>query len=88
MQETKEMRVWSLGQEDPLDTVKDFTIINEAEVDFFPEFSCFLHGPTDVGNLISGSSAFSKPTLYNWKFWIHILLKPSMKAFEHNLASM
>ena len=69
-------------------TVKDFTIINEAEVDFFPEFSCFLHGPTDVGNLISGSSAFSKPTLYNWKFWIHILLKPSMKAFEHNLASM
>ena len=67
---------------------KGFGVVNKAEVDVFMEFPCFFYGPTDVGNLISGSSAFSKPTLYNWKFWIHILLKPSMKAFEHNLASM
>ena len=57
-------------------TVKDFSVVNEAEVDVFLEFSCFLYDPTDVGNLISGSSAFSKSSLNIWKFSVHILLKP------------
>ena len=69
-------------------TVKGFHIVNEAEVDVFLEFSCFLNDPTDVGNLISGSSAFSKPRWYTWKFLVHVLLKPSLKNFEHNLTSM
>ena len=67
-------------------TVKGFSIVNEA--DAFLEFPCFLYDPADVGNLISGSSAFSKPSLYIWKFLVHILLKPSLKDFEHRLASM
>ena len=54
----------------------------------FLEFSCFFCDPADVGNLISGSSAVSKSSLYIWKFWVHVLLKPSLKDFEHNLASM
>ena len=59
-------------------TVKEFHVVNEAEVDFFPlESSCFLYDPTDVGNLISGSSAFSKYNLHTWKFLVHELLKPS-----------
>ena len=57
-------------------TVKGFGIINKAEVDIFPELSCFFNDPTDVGNLISGSSAFSKHSLYIQKFSFHILLKP------------
>ena len=65
-----------------------FSIINEAEVDVFLVFSCFPYNPTNVGNLISDSSAFSKPSLYIWKFSIHVLLKPSLKDFEHNLTSM
>jgi len=69
-------------------TVKSFSIVNEKEVDVFLELSCFLHDPTNVGSLISGSSAFSKPSLYIWKFSVHILLKPSLKDFEHNLAGM
>ena len=69
-------------------TVKGFNVVNEAEVDVFLEFPYFLHDPTDVGNLISGSSAFSKYSLYIWKFSVHVLLKPSLKDFEHNLASM
>ena len=72
-------------------TVKGFSIVNEAEVDVFLEFSCFFYDLTDVGNLtanISGSSAFSKSSLYIWKFSVHILLKPSLKDFEHYLASM
>ena len=68
--------------------VKGFSIVNEAEVDIFLEFSCFFYDPADVGNLISGSSAFSKSSLYIWKFSVHILLKPSLKDFEHDLASM
>ena len=52
------------------------------------EFSCFFYDPVDVGNLISGSSAFSKSNLYIWKFSVHVLLKPGLKDFEHNLASM
>ena len=67
-------------------TVKGVSVVNEAEVDVFLEFSCFFDDPTDVGNLISG--AFSKATLNIWKFSVHILLKPSWKDFEHNLASM
>ena len=61
-------------------TVKGFSIVSEADV--FLEFSCFLYDPTDVGNLISGSSAFSKSTLYIWKISVHVLLKPSLKDFE------
>ena len=68
--------------------VKCFSIVNEAEVAVFLEFFCFFYDPTDVGNLISGSSAFSKSSLYIWKFSVHILLKPSLKYFEHYLASM
>ena len=62
-------------------TVKSFSIINEAEVYVFLEFSCFLYDPVDVGNLISGYSAFSKSSLYIWKFSVHILLKPGMENF-------
>ena len=69
-------------------TVKIFSIVNETEVDVFLELSCFLHDPTNVGSLISGSSAFSKPSLYIWKFSVHILLKPSLKDFEHYLANI
>ena len=69
-------------------TVQGFSIVNEAEIDVFLEFPCFLYDPADVDNLISGSSAFSKSSLYTWKFLVHVLLKPSLKDFEHNLASM
>ena len=69
-------------------TVKGFSIVNEAEIDIFLEFLSFLYGPTNVGNLISGSSAFFKPTLYIWKFLVYVLLKPSLKDFEHYFASM
>ena len=67
--------------------VEGFSIVNEAEVDVFIEFPCF-YVPADVGNLISDSSAFSKSSLYIWKSLVHVLLKPSMKNFEHNLTSM
>ena len=67
-------------------TVKGFGIVSKADV--FLELSCFLYDPADVGNLISGSSAFSKSTLYIWKFWVHEVLKPSLKDFEHNFASI
>ena len=69
-------------------TVKGFGIGNEAEVNVFLEFSCFLCDPVNVGNLISGSSAFSKTSLYIWKFSVHILLKPSLKDFEYNFTRM
>ena len=68
--------------------VKGFSVVNEAEVDIFLEFSCFFPDPKNVGNLISGSSDFSKPSLYIWKFLIHIVLKPSLKDFEYYLTSM
>ena len=58
-------------------TVKGFSVVNEAEVDVFLEFSCFFYNPTDVGNLISYSSAFSKSSLNIWKFSVHVLLKLS-----------
>ena len=69
-------------------TVKGFGIVNEAEVDVFLEFSCFFYDPADVGNLISGSSTFSKSILNIWKFSVHILLKPSLGNFEHSFARM
>ena len=62
-------------------TVKDFSVVNEAEVDVFLEFSNFFYYPTDVSNLISGSAAFSKSSLYIWRFLVHVLLKPSLKGF-------
>ena len=67
--------------------VKGFNLVNEAEVDVLPGPPCFLHDPTNIGNLISGSSASSKPSLYIWKFSVHLLLKPRLKDFEHNLKS-
>ena len=69
-------------------TVKGFGIINKAEVDVFLELSCFFYDPTDVGNLISGSSAFSKTGLNIWKFMVHVLLKLGLENFEHCFASM
>ena len=71
-------------------TVKGFGIVSEAEVLNYVllEFPCFLYDPMDAGNLISGSSAFSKSSLYIWKLLVHVLLKPSLKDFEHYLASM
>ena len=66
-------------------TIKGFGIINKAEVDVFLELSCFFNDPTDVGNLISGSSAFSKSNLNIWEFMVHLLLKPNLETFEHLL---
>ena len=63
-------------------TVKDFGIVNKAEIDVFLKLSCFFHDPADVGNLISGSSAFSKSSLNIWKFSVHVLLKPGLENFE------
>ena len=68
-------------------TVKGFGVVNEAEVVFL-EFSCFFYDPTDVDNLVSDSSAFSKSSLNIYKFSVHILLKPSLEDFEHYFASM
>ena len=69
-------------------TVKVFSAVNEAAVDVFLEFPYFFYDPADVGHLISGSSAFSNCSLYIWKFSIHVMLKPNLKGFEDNLASM
>ena len=70
-------------------TVKGFSIVSEAEIDFFLfEFSCFFYDPVNVDNLISGSSAFSKPSLDVGKFLVHIMLNPSMQDFKHDLTSM
>ena len=68
--------------------VKSFSVVNEAEVDVFLEFSCFFYDPVDVGDLISDSSVFSKSSLNIWEFFVHILLKPSMENFEHYFASV
>ena len=65
-----------------------FSIVSEAEVDVFLEFSCFFYDPMDVGKLISGSSAFSKSSLNIWKFSNHVLLKPSLENFEHYFANV
>ena len=65
-----------------------FGIVNKAEIDVFMELSCFFNDPSDVGNLISGSSAFSKTSLDIWKFMVHVLLKPGLENFEHYFTSM
>ena len=69
-------------------TVKGFGIVDKAEVDVFLELSCFFNDPKDAGNLISGSSAFSKSSLNIWKFTIKVLLKPDLENFEHDFASV
>ena len=69
-------------------TVKGFGIVNKAEIDVFLEFSCFFDDPTDVSNLISGSSAFSKTSLNICKFTVQLLLKPGLESFKHYFASM
>ena len=66
-------------------TVKGFGIVNKVEIDVFLEFSCFFYVPTDIGNLISGPSAFSKSI---WKFSVHVLLKPGLENFEHYFVSV
>ena len=65
-----------------------FGIVSKAEIDVFLEFSCFFYDPVDVGNLISGSSAFSKSSLNIWKFTVHVLLKPGLENFGHYFASV
>ena len=71
-----------------LHTVKGFGIVNKAEVDVFLELSCFFNDSGDVGNLTSGSSAFSKTSLNIWKFTVHVLLKPDLENFEHAFTSV
>ena len=68
-------------------TVKGFGIVNKAEIDVFLEPPCFFDDPKDVGNLISGSSAFSKSRLNTWKFMVHVLLKPGLENFGHYFTS-
>ena len=68
--------------------VKGFGIVNKAEIDVFLELSCFFDDPADVGDLVSGSSAFSKTSMNNWKFTVHILLKPGLENFEHYFTSV
>ena len=69
-------------------TVKGFGIANKAEIDVFLELSCFFYDPVDVGNLTSGSSAFSKSSLNIWKFLVYVLLKPSLENVEHYFANV
>ena len=69
-------------------TVKGFGIVNKAEIDVFLKLSCFFDDPVDVGNLISGSSAFSETSLTIWKFTVQVLLKPGLENFEHYFTSM
>ena len=71
-----------------INTVKDFGIVNKAEVDVFLKLCCFFNDPKDVENLISGSFAFSKTSLNIWKFMVHVLLKPDLENFECYFASM
>ena len=73
----------NLSQFVVIHTVKFFNIVNEAQVDIFLEFSSFFCDSTDVGNLMSGLSAFSKFTLSLWKLLVNVLLKPSLESFEH-----
>ena len=68
--------------------VKGFSIVNKAEVDVFLKLSCFFDDPADVGNLVSGSSVFSKSSLNIWKFMLRVLLKPGLENFENYFASM
>ena len=68
--------------------IKGFSIVNKGEVDVFLQLACFFDDPEDVGNLISGSSAFSKSSMNIWKFTVHILSKPGLENFEHYFASL
>ena len=79
---------WRIFQFVAIHTVQGFGIVNKEEIDVFLERFCFFNDPTDVGNLISGSSAFSKSSLNIWKFTVHVLLKPGLKNFEHYFASV
>ena len=65
--------------------VKGFGVVNKAEIDVFLELSCFFDDPVDVGNLISGSSAFSKTSLNIWKFMVHVVLKPGLENFDYRV---
>ena len=78
-------RIFSFGV---INKNKGFDVVSKAVVDVFLELSCFFDDPTDVGNLISGSSVFSKSSLNIWKFTVHVLLKPGLKNFEHYFASV
>ena len=69
-------------------TVKGYGVINKTEVEVLLVFSCFFDDPVDVGNMISGSSVFSKSSLNIWNFMVHVLLKPGLENFEHDVASM
>ena len=80
--------LWNFPQFIVIHTVKGFGIVNKAEIDAFLELSCFFYDPADVGNLISGSSAFSKSSLNIWKFTVHVLLKPGLENFEHYFTSV
>ena len=88
----RQVRLTSIPKDFPqfvvIHTVKGFSIVNEAEVDVFLEFSCFFYDPADIGNLISGSSVFPNSSLNIWKFWFHVLLKIGLENFEHYFASM
>ena len=79
---------WRIFQFVVIQTVKDIGLVNNAEVNFFLDFSCFFDDPMDVGNLISGSSAFSKSSLNIWKFTVHVLLQPGLENFEHYFGSV
>ena len=79
---------WRISQFVVIHTAKGFGVENKAEVDVLLELFCFFHDPTEVGNLISGSLAFSKSSLNTWKFTVHIELKPGLENFEHYFASM
>ena len=69
-------------------TVEGFSVVNKAEIDVFPELSWFFDDPANVGNLISGSSAFSKTSWHIWKFTVHVLLKPGLENFKHYFTSV
>ena len=69
-------------------TVKGFGVVNKLEIDVFLELSCFFDDPVDFGNLISGSSAFSKSSMNIWKFTVHVLLKSGLENFEHYFVSV
>ena len=69
-------------------TVKGFGVVNKAEIDLFLELSCYFDDPVDVGNVLSGSSVFSKSSLNTWKFTVHALLKPGLENFVHYFASL
>ena len=81
-------RIFRISEFVVIHTVKGFGIVNKSEVDVFLELSCSFHDPADVGNLIFGSSAFSKSILNIWKFTVHILLRPGLENFEHYFTSM